>query len=91
MGASDKLSAPREGLGEMTNWTGAQPLRQRNHRMTRRELMLLLGSAITAPRALRAQQKAMPVIGYLSSTSPREADGNQMAQPGVVHKIRDLL
>jgi putative ABC transport system substrate-binding protein len=70
MGASDKLSALREGLGEMTNWTGAQPLRQRNHRMTRRELMLLLGSAITAPCPLRAQQKAMPVIGYLSDGAP---------------------
>jgi putative ABC transport system substrate-binding protein len=54
----------------MTNRTGAQPLRQRNHRMTRRELMLLLGSAITAPRPLRAQPKAMPVIGYLNSLSP---------------------
>jgi putative ABC transport system substrate-binding protein len=73
MGAPDKLSAPREGLGEMTNWTGAQPLRQRNHRMMRRELMLLLGSAITAPRPLRAQQKAMPAIGFLSSRSPGEA------------------
>jgi len=38
--------------------------------MRRRELMLLLGSAMTAARAPRAQQKAMPVIGYLSSTSP---------------------
>jgi len=36
----------------------------------RRELMLLLGSAITAPRVLRAQQKAMPVIGYLNGSSP---------------------
>jgi hypothetical protein len=32
-----------------------------------RELMLLLGGAMTAPRTLRAQQKATPVIGYLSS------------------------
>jgi hypothetical protein len=38
--------------------------------MNRRELMLLLGSAMTAARALRAQQKAMPVIGYLGSGSP---------------------
>ncbi len=37
--------------------------------MNRRELLVLLGSAVTAARALRAQQKAMPVIGYLSSTS----------------------
>jgi putative ABC transport system substrate-binding protein len=41
--------------------------------MTRRELMLLLGSAITAPRPLRAQQKAMPVVGLLSVRSPGEA------------------
>jgi putative tryptophan/tyrosine transport system substrate-binding protein len=39
--------------------------------MNRRHLMLLLGGAMTAaPRFLRAQQKAMPVIGYLSSASP---------------------
>ena len=37
--------------------------------MRRRELMLLLGGAMTAARGLRAQQKAMPVIGYLSSGS----------------------
>jgi putative ABC transport system substrate-binding protein len=38
--------------------------------MRRRELMLLLGGAITVPRTLRAQQKGMPVIGLLSGTSP---------------------
>jgi putative ABC transport system substrate-binding protein len=38
--------------------------------MRRRELMLLLGGAMTAPRTLRAQQKATPVIGFLSSVSP---------------------
>jgi putative tryptophan/tyrosine transport system substrate-binding protein len=37
--------------------------------MRRRELMLVLGSAMTAAPALRAQQKAMPVIGFLSSLS----------------------
>jgi putative ABC transport system substrate-binding protein len=37
--------------------------------MRRRELMLLLGGAITAARTLRAQQKAMPVIGFLGVSS----------------------
>jgi putative ABC transport system substrate-binding protein len=36
----------------------------------RRELMLLLGGMMTAASALRAQQKAMRVIGFLSSGSP---------------------
>jgi len=38
--------------------------------MNRRELMLLLGGALIAARALSAQQKAMPVIGYLATGSP---------------------
>src|SRR5437762_5030657 len=37
--------------------------------MRRRELMPLLGGAMTGARVVRAQQKAAPVIGYLSSTA----------------------
>jgi putative tryptophan/tyrosine transport system substrate-binding protein len=38
--------------------------------MRRRELMLLLGGAMTAARSLYAQQKAMPVVGFLGSIGP---------------------
>jgi putative tryptophan/tyrosine transport system substrate-binding protein len=38
--------------------------------MRRRELVLLMAGAMTAARPLRAQQKAMPVIGYLGIASP---------------------
>jgi len=38
--------------------------------LKRRDLMLLLGGALTVARALRAQQKVIPVIGWLSSVSP---------------------
>jgi putative tryptophan/tyrosine transport system substrate-binding protein len=38
--------------------------------MHRRRFIALLGAAITAARALRAQQKAMRVIGWLYGSSP---------------------
>src|SRR5215831_14958648 len=39
--------------------------------MKRRKLLLLLGGGVmTVPRVLRAQQTAMPVIGYLGAASP---------------------
>src|SRR5260370_882509 len=38
--------------------------------MRRRELILLLGGALTAARALRAQQKTMPGIGLLGTALP---------------------
>jgi putative ABC transport system substrate-binding protein len=42
--------------------------------VNRRNLLLLLGGSVIAPRALRAQQQAMPVIGYLSTGSPEPDD-----------------
>ena len=38
--------------------------------INRREMMVLVGSAVTNPRALHAQQKAMAVTGFLGTTSP---------------------
>jgi putative ABC transport system substrate-binding protein len=38
--------------------------------MRRRELLMLLGTVVTAAGAVRAQQKTTPVIGFLSSASP---------------------
>jgi putative tryptophan/tyrosine transport system substrate-binding protein len=62
-----KEDAPLGSAGEANNQT---TLGRQGDPMRRRELVLLLTGAMTAAPSLRAQQKAMPVIGYLGSGSP---------------------
>ena len=43
--------------------------------MRRREFIALIGASVAWPDAARAQKSAIPVVGYLSGTSPDDSIG----------------
>jgi putative tryptophan/tyrosine transport system substrate-binding protein len=65
------LSADIAGYSRLVGLDGrSRAARRRGHRVKRRDLLTALAGTALLPGTLRAQQRAMPVIGYLSQRSP---------------------